>query len=228
MPNLGDYIGHLLSEITIARMHADLEAVRVAELYVNHPLLRHMPVPRFRLPNVEMDIPVAIKKAGEQPANELPRGTPKIEAMRTTFDTLIARHIEAEKIQMKPAQQKKLKLALDKAAVTLAQPAAIAVDVMRIADEWAAAASAALAGEGLLDKKAQPAFEEKLREEARRELIRLRTPPPRLEALVTTGEIREAGPGEVLTHIRLKIVEEAFEWTSIESDGKKKDRLIIE
>ena len=60
MPYLGDYVGHLLSEITIARVQADLEAVRMAELYANHPLLKHLPVPHFRLPTMTLDVPVVV------------------------------------------------------------------------------------------------------------------------------------------------------------------------
>jgi len=60
MPFLGDYLGHLLGEVTIARMQADLETMRVAELYASHPLLKHMPVPHFRAPQIDMDIPVVI------------------------------------------------------------------------------------------------------------------------------------------------------------------------
>jgi hypothetical protein len=33
----------------------------VAELYADHPLLRNMPVPRFRMPDVEIDVPVVVK-----------------------------------------------------------------------------------------------------------------------------------------------------------------------
>ncbi len=61
MPNLGDYLGQLLSELSIARMQADLETVRLAELYAMHPLLRTMPVPHMRLPDVDLEIPVLIK-----------------------------------------------------------------------------------------------------------------------------------------------------------------------
>lgn len=61
MPYLGDYLGHLLSEIATARVQADLETVRMAELYASHPLLKHLPVPRFRLPNLTLDVPVLIQ-----------------------------------------------------------------------------------------------------------------------------------------------------------------------
>ena len=65
MPYLGDYLGHLLSEITNARVQADLESVRVADLYASHPLLKHMAVPRFRLPTITIDAPVVMRNMDE-------------------------------------------------------------------------------------------------------------------------------------------------------------------
>src|SRR5438132_458461 len=67
MPALGEYLGTLLAEITSARLQADLEAARIAQLYASHPLLQHMPVPRFRLPSVSLDLPVAVEKIDPPP-----------------------------------------------------------------------------------------------------------------------------------------------------------------
>ena len=86
MPKLGDYIGHLLSEIAIARMQADIESVRIAELYADHPLLRSMPVPRFRMPDVEIDVPVVVKGLEDSPFGESSHGTPPIAEIRKVFD----------------------------------------------------------------------------------------------------------------------------------------------
>ncbi len=112
MPYLGDYVGQLLSEVTIARMQADIEAVRVAELYAGHPLLRNMPVPHFRLPNVEVDVPVVVKQMEEQPAGELPRGTPILADMRKAFDKVLAKKLSEELIRLRPQHKKKLESAL--------------------------------------------------------------------------------------------------------------------
>lgn len=62
MAELGEYLGHLLCEVTRARVRADLEAVRVAREYVadESQLLRHFPVPRMRLPTLEITVPVQI------------------------------------------------------------------------------------------------------------------------------------------------------------------------
>jgi hypothetical protein len=227
VPNLGDYLGHLISEITIARMQADIEAVRVAELYSSHPLLRNMPIPHFRLPTVELDVPVAVKKMEETQLEKAPRGTPTLAQTRVVFDKVLAKTLSEERIRLKPEQTTTLKKALDRKTVSLTQPAEVAVDVNRVAKELSSTASKMLVSSGL-DVDAKSRLEQKISELARIEFLKLRKPPTRLQVLVNTSEIREAGPTEVITRIHLKITEEAFEWTCIESDGKQEDRLVIE
>jgi hypothetical protein len=229
MPHLGDYIGQLLSEITIARMQADIEAVRVAELYASHSLLRNMPVPHFRLPSVEMDVPVVVKQMEEERAGELPRGAPILSDMRKAFDKVLEERLSEERVRLKPEQKKKLKSVLDRKMVSLGRPAEIAVDVNRVADELTDTAFSTMteAG-GPVDRARRPELEKKFKEAARVEFLKLRKPPPRLQVLAKTAEIREAGPSEVITRLHLKITEEAFEWTTFESEGREQDRLVIE
>ena len=56
----------------------------------------------------------------------------------------------------------------------------------------------------------------------------LRSDPSRLEVLVTTAEVREAGPRDLLAQLRLSISEDAMEWTMVERDGGKQDLLVPE
>ena len=67
MADLGEYLGHLLCEVTRARVRADIEAVRIAHEYVgdDSQLLRHFPVPRMRLPTLEITLPVQIDRVPE-------------------------------------------------------------------------------------------------------------------------------------------------------------------
>jgi len=226
MPKLGDYIGHLLSEITIARMQADIESVRVAELYADHPLLRTMPVPRFRMPDVEIDVPVVVKELEEAPAGESPNGTPPIADIRKVFDKVFAAVIKKEGVTLKATDRKRLKTVLDRRTAALTRPNGTAIGINRVADDLTANAVKCL-GE-LIKPEQRAEFLEILKDTLRIELLRITKPSTRLNVLVTTAEIREAGPNEVITHLRLKISEEAFEWTSIETDEGKKDRLVIE
>ena len=62
MADLGDYLGHILCEVTRACVRADMEALRVAQEYAGDEtkLLRHFPVPRMRLTTLEITVPVDI------------------------------------------------------------------------------------------------------------------------------------------------------------------------
>jgi hypothetical protein len=62
MAELSDFLGHILEEITRARVSADAEAVRTAKRYAADPdgLLKYFPVPRVRLPNVEITAPMIV------------------------------------------------------------------------------------------------------------------------------------------------------------------------
>lgn len=210
-------------------MQADLEAVRIAELYAYHPLLRHMPVPRFRLPNVELDVPVVIKQMEEQPVDEPPKGAPGLIDMRKVFDNVMTKVLDEERVRLTPENKDKLRKVLDKKIISLYRPREVAVDVSSIADELSKTASKALTEPGRpVAPSRQPELMEKFKKAARIEFHKLRKPSPRLRVLVTTSEIHEAGPSENITRLHLKISEEAFEWTTIESEGEKRDRLVIE
>ena len=226
MPKLGDYLGHILSEITIARMYADVEAIRVAELYADHPLLRHMPVPRFRLPDIELDVPVVVNDIDETPNGDSQHGTPKIEEMRKVFDKVLVSVMRKEKIRITQVLTKKIKTAIDRKVVALTRPNEIALDMNRVAIELTKTVVKVL-GENIRDDR-KKIFSEKLMDSLRVEFVKLRKTPSRLDVLVRTAEIREAGPSEVITRLHLKISEEGYEWSSIETDDGKEDRLVIE
>lgn len=227
MPNLGDYLGHLISEVTIARMQADIEAVRVAELYSSHPLLKNMPIPHFRLPAVELDVPVVIKNLKESDSEKPPRGTPSLAESRAVFNKVLAKTLKEENIRLSSTQNRTLKKTLDRKAVSLTQPKEVSVDLNRVAKEFSSTAAKSLASKGM-DAETKEALENKINELARVEFLNIRKEPSRLQVLVNTSQIREAGPADIITKFRLKITEEAFEWTSVESEGKKEDRLVIE
>jgi hypothetical protein len=111
-------------------------------------------------------------------------------------------------------------------------PPEISVDVHRIADDLS---STALRVVGELRPTSDtakpilpPVVAAELRDAVRLEFLKLRTPPPRLTVLVTSAEIREAGTTENLTRLRLKVSEQGVEWTTIELEGIRRDRLVPE
>jgi hypothetical protein len=66
MPKLNDYIGSLVSSITKARVMSDIQTVKVAEEYAKHDLLKHFSIPRMRIDDIEMTIPIALDELNEK------------------------------------------------------------------------------------------------------------------------------------------------------------------
>lgn len=232
MPYLGDYLGHLLSEITMARVQADLEAVRVAELYASHPLLRHMPVPHFRLPTLTLDVPVGIKEMTEAIEGESPRGGVGLPALRERFAGVLDVHLERARIELSDKERAALDHALDQTVSTAANAPYVSVGVIHTADELVGTAMRVV-GESprvrsSLDSSRLEKLGDELKAAVRLEFVNLRAAPPRLSVLVTTAELREAGPRELLAQLHLSISEEAFEWSVIESQGKSTVKLVPE
>ncbi|HRG33953.1 MAG: hypothetical protein JNK69_01755 [Saprospiraceae bacterium] len=63
MVTLSDYLGYLFIEITRARHMADQYSVSLAEANSKDPLLKYMSVPRFKIPEMELNVPVLISGA---------------------------------------------------------------------------------------------------------------------------------------------------------------------
>jgi len=63
MPKLNEYLGSIISSVSTARVMADVQTVKVAEDYAKHDLLQHFSVPRMRLDDVEITIPVAVDQS---------------------------------------------------------------------------------------------------------------------------------------------------------------------
>ena len=231
MPYLGDYLGHLLSEITNARVQADLETVRVAELYASHPLLKHMPVPHFRLPTVTLDVPLVINDIETDSKGTALKEKIQPIHMRRSFDNILVPQLERAGIKLSSRETMDLKRELDQKVNVLKKSQKVPISVTHIADEMVHTVVEKLR-EPARDKEVDFARIDKLAEDLRTashvEFTKFLYEPDRINVRVTNKELREAGPRELLMQLRLSITEEAMEWAVIESDGKIKSRLVQE
>jgi hypothetical protein len=60
---LADYTGYIFLEIIKARQMADLHSAELAKVYAQDPVLKYFSVPRFKIPRMELTIPVLISGA---------------------------------------------------------------------------------------------------------------------------------------------------------------------
>lgn len=67
MPKLSEVLAAILADVSTARQMADVETTRIAQRYQRHELLRGLSVPRIRLPELTIELPVLIQSV-ESPA----------------------------------------------------------------------------------------------------------------------------------------------------------------
>lgn len=225
MPALSEYLGGLLAEITNARLQADLESARIAQLYASHPLLQHMPVPRFRLPNVSLDLPVAVERIDPPPVS-----TPdpaELVAVQQRIEGIIEQQLTQLKLLLAPILQKRLTESLNRLFESLRVARGISVsDAIKVSDEAAGGAIEAIRAASKDPATVDPAFELSLRRQFAAEFLKLEPPPPRVQVLVVTAQLKEIAPPASLTRIHLTISEEGVEWTQTNpSDASSKTLL---
>ena len=241
MSKLGDFLGDLLTEVTMARVQADLESVRIAELYANHPLLKHMPVPRFRLPTVHFDVPVLIRGHDAGDGKEPPRLDPEeatgkfLEILETVLEDHDQELLSDERERVRRAAvltiAEHLELPLDVAgSVTGPANDLIKIAVRTVRPRLQAARQAG--GARNLAPDEDPllsAIRENLRRRVMTAFLRFIAAPRRLEADMTTSHVKEAGDREMLARVRMEVSEDGVEWaTVVDRDGELAERLVSE
>lgn len=233
MPYLGDYLGQLLAEVVIARAHADLETLRVAELYASHEYLKHFPVAHLRLPTITLDLAYVVDQSEEVPVKGPPRGGIDPEAMLKNFNDLLSAHLQEHHFEVDKKSREKLGArlrAISRKAVEPPQVGAVALRASANAMTDAATKSIRESAPEL-SKEQQArldAFAEEMREAAYGRFASLRDMPPRLRVLVTKKELIEVKNPELLSRLRLTISEEGQEWSIVAGDGQPRERLIPE
>ena len=231
MPNLGDFLGQLISELLIARAQADLESLRIAEAYKSDSLLKHFSIPRFRLPTVTLDVPVAIKEVSPITEDKKPGGVVIysdeiakniLKDVIVQFDNLRVKHIDTEITKM----EKEVKIYLSQ---TLSDTQAH--KIQDIADQIAdTLAKGLVAQPEILTKKTSEGIllKKRITDVIKKHLIQHTTMPPRLGIIVNTKELIEIGRDDLFIRLNLSFTESGVEWTVIESDDKLEDKLIPE
>jgi len=227
MPYLGDYLGHLLSEITNARVQADLESVRIADLYASHPLLKHMAVPRFRLPNVTVDVPVIVRKMDEAIPGQPLRGGVSLEDVQQAIERALNAALDQNAVKIAPKRKLELREAMTRSASRFRPVAGAGIPAGDIDGIAAAAGEAFL--ELLSDSPdAASRLQKIIFETVAATLRQAGQAVPRLHVAVTASELRDGGPPELMARLHLAVSEEAMEWSVSESNGKTTSRLVAE
>ncbi len=226
MTKLEDYIGGLVASLTSARVLSDMQTVKVAEQYNNHDLLRHFAVPRMRLDEVELTVPVAMDKV-EQPEGEAAAfdntafNSKVYQELLTYYGLNSLPNDLSQKVRSEiAALTRKLEDSITgQGTYTLAKYVEELQLVARIIEEEM--------------KERINRIEEEFRVYFERELAAALVTMnddelAELCVIVESHKLREIAP-ENLIYIKIKVNEEGMEWDRLEdSDGNVQSRLLPE
>uniref|UniRef100_C6E1E1 Uncharacterized protein n=1 Tax=Geobacter sp. (strain M21) TaxID=443144 RepID=C6E1E1_GEOSM len=217
MPKRGEFVGALLADAVQARVRADLEALKIAEAYSGHELLKHLPVPRFRLPDITVDFPVLVSGMGEEPQGGGSGGLfapPK----KTEVTKVVRKALLDAKIQLNYAERGKVYAAahLQVNKLFKAGPQML-LSSQKVSGQVAAmAANAVVRVMNARGEKPEnlPQMTSAVSDSLKMLLITKLTESPHLKVNVGSGEIKTHGDSESLMHVRLTISEDAYEVVS--------------
>lgn len=234
MPTLNEYLGGLIASVTNARVMADAQTVAVAEQYARHDLLKHFAVPRMRIGDIELTIPVAIEGLANRTEYQLaPIGN---EPFKTEIYREVCASIGTSELPLLASED--LRSTLSEETNELIQRMRFEpsekmfhVFAQRMTERFAQIA------ENRQLYKLLPAMEfrpELMTERVVKRCATLvtgveqKTALDQLEVVAESHRLREQRPEDIV-RIRLKIGEDGMEWQTIEkSDGTVERRLLPE
>ncbi|HEY7774373.1 MAG TPA: hypothetical protein VIC26_14415 [Marinagarivorans sp.] len=228
---LHDYIGNLVSSIQHARVNADLQAVRVAETYAKHELLEHFPVPRMRLKDVEMTIPVAIDVGQVAKSTNL-EPVDNREFNAATYKEVLA---SLGRKSLPKAESRQVRQVISEQSALLERELLIGGETQALKNFSQTVAKAVVENQ-LSDederesKKLTATIADRLNSNLASALKPVNTESTldQLEVTIEADILREKPP-ESLLSIKLVIQEEGVEWHRMEAkDGKISRKLIPE
>ncbi len=227
MSELSRLLGSILADIAHARRIADQETAAIAEYYRSNPLLEGMSLPRIRIPEIVIDLPMLIEGATEGEPSILEEPEQIVKEVRE--EILTASKNAGLKItdSFLKLFEKRLRQDLERLQKDDSERGYPRESVIRATDSAFSSA--------IIDRqeKITPAQIKRLAEVARQKAgqvsLRKAGLPPSLVVNIKTEDIKLSANAGVVTRLKLVLKEEGLEWSVGEKeDGTQSRKLLPE
>lgn len=228
MADLGKLLGSLLASIAHARRIADEETAAIAEYYRSSPLLEGMSLPRVRVPELVIDLPMLIQATEEGEPNILQDDA----VVRGAVTEELLRAAKREGFAVSQTLQKrfdeKLQLELTKVKSDGTERSYPREMVVKAVDEAFASTMAEERHEKASTLQTRR-IAEMVRQKANEVALKKVGRPPTIGASILTEEVKQQANTGVVTRLKLVLKEEGLEWSVGENpDGTVSRKLTPE
>ena len=244
MPTLKDYLGSLVKDLNSARVIADVETANIAEMYAEHHLLKHFSIPRMKIQETELTIPVSIDELESvmekdyQPIDNTKfyaqtyaeiKSVFKVSSFDRETSTALRKAIYAEIDGL----EKEIKSSGDITASLSnfsQKVSGMSVETIKKDTKGSSVFKAALKEENIEPSQIREILNAKLNTYLRPK-IKSREITGKIEnakVTVESDKLKDKRP-ESLLYIKMKITEESMEWQTMEdADGNIVKKLMVE
>jgi hypothetical protein len=229
MPDLGQVIGTLLTSLAHARRMADEETAAIAEYYRSNPLLQGMSLPRIRVPELTIDLPMLIE-SHEEGEPSVPQDSKVVHEAIMNELVLAA---ERENLQLtegfKKAFEREIKAHLESlSSKATAEGSHLRESTVRAVDT-ALARTVSREKTKRFSRDQHQSIATALRQKASEVALKKAGIPSVIKASVVTSEVKEFSAAGNVVRLKLVLREEGLEWSvSDNPDGTTTRKLAPE
>jgi len=228
MSDLSEVLGAVMVSLVHARRMADEETAAVAEYYKDNPLLEGMSLPRVRVPELIIDMPLIFEK--HIPAKDAQLNAPSVihKSLMIQFKQSIAdEDLTNDTKLFQEVFDKEAKLALQRIAesqkvggVRVTKEA-----VLRSVDDAFAKALKKSAANKEISFDKVNSVNKAVRFKVAQVALKTFSSPIAFTANATTSAVKEATTAANTVRLQITLREEGLEWSTSMQDGKLTSRL---
>lgn len=222
MADLGDLLGSLMIGLIRARRMADEQTAALAEYYKSIPLLEGLSVPRIRIPELTIDMPMLIENHVEGQSGEIEYPTKIADAAEAQLRATLSRN----KIKINPTfheaflneVKNQLELAKQTGAPIMRENVARSVQ-----DAFAATLIKTKTTLTATDKEA---IARDLRAKVSTVSIAKEPVPSSIVANIKTADVKEQASTASIVRLKITLKEEGLEWATKASEAGGVERTL--
>ena len=232
MTKLNEIIGSIVSSLADAKMMSDVQTAKIAQAYSEHHLLQHFSVPRMRIDDIELTIPIAVESGYEKvkityEELDIEQFNSIVYRILTSLplNTLIFSATLPQSIQEEISHQTKILESDVKKALNLTPLKSFSRNIVNYYID-------AISGINLDSKERfdrseiSGSLEKQLTEQFK--MVREEKTLETLDVIVEAHRLREFR-SENIVHIKIKMSESGMEWNIFEdAEGNVKKKLLPE
>jgi hypothetical protein len=209
-------LGALISGVVRARRIADEESAAIAEYYKDNPLLSGMSIPRVRLPEVTLDIPMLIEAFDEGESDQIADS----QEIRDAVNKELKASIEREGLALSSADLKKFDMRLNDQLMKISSTTEYRTPreaVIKAVEE----AFSTTVRDSVIQKSSLASasrIASNLRFSASGSALSKIGRVPAISSSILTSEVKDKASQTTVSRMRLSLEEEGLEWSIGEND----------